>query len=328
MACHIAAAAGGQNARRYDPKMSEEERASIQNGIWMCYTHGKLIDTDESRFTIPMLKKWRELAELRARLELDLGHDVDLSPTDVSDHTLVENSISFSGAGIENELIGNAVLDSCLPVLWGDELADATRDLLIELLRNAFQHGGAKKVQIQLEPKSIRFIEDGSEFDPWDLLTREQGGGGSAAVKRIVSGFGDLILTTFKRTANQNEIVLALARFVDDIKDFTQCVAHVELRIGHTPRTDVKLSVLESCKTVYVVLPDYLSYSDIAMIADSLRPLASDGGKRTIVFIVSLVSSAVRELILQYIPGSRIIGAKGRGFDSGESVKPRSIREP
>ena len=294
----------------------------------MCYAHGKLIDTDESRFTTPMLKKWRELAELRARLELNLGHDVDLSPSDISDHMLVQNSISFSGAGIENELIGNALHDSCLPVLWGNELADATRDLLIELLRNAFQHGGAKKVQIQLEPKSIRFIEDGSEFDPWDLLTREQGGGGSAAVKRIVSDFGDLILTTFKRTANQNEIVLALARFVDDVKDFTPCVAHVELRFRHSPRIDVKLSVLESCKTVYVVLPDYLSFSDIAAIAYSLRPLALDGRKRSIVFIVSLVSSAVRELILQCIPGSRIIGTKGRGFDSGESVKPRPIPEP
>ena len=48
MACHIAAAAGGPGARRYVKEMSADERASVENGIWMCYTHGKVIDTDEA----------------------------------------------------------------------------------------------------------------------------------------------------------------------------------------------------------------------------------------------------------------------------------------
>lgn len=73
MACHIAAAASGPGARRYDAKMSKEERTAIENGVWMCYTHGKLIDTDERRFTIPMLKKWREFAEFRAKFRQQFG---------------------------------------------------------------------------------------------------------------------------------------------------------------------------------------------------------------------------------------------------------------
>lgn len=44
MACHISAASAGPGARRYRPDMSPEDRRSISNGIWMCYTHGKLID--------------------------------------------------------------------------------------------------------------------------------------------------------------------------------------------------------------------------------------------------------------------------------------------
>jgi hypothetical protein len=48
MACHIYAAANGPSARRVDVKMTAEELTDISNGIWMCYRHGKLIDTDEA----------------------------------------------------------------------------------------------------------------------------------------------------------------------------------------------------------------------------------------------------------------------------------------
>ncbi|MCP3994841.1 MAG: hypothetical protein GY722_07230, partial [bacterium] len=51
-ACHIAAAASGPGARRYDPSMSRAERSSIDNGIWMCRTHAKLIDSDEATYTV------------------------------------------------------------------------------------------------------------------------------------------------------------------------------------------------------------------------------------------------------------------------------------
>jgi hypothetical protein len=71
MACHIAAASAGRNARRYDATMTAEERRLISNGIWLCYLHGKLIDTDEARFTVSQLKKMKEVAETRAQRELE-----------------------------------------------------------------------------------------------------------------------------------------------------------------------------------------------------------------------------------------------------------------
>jgi hypothetical protein len=285
--------------------MSKDVRASIENGIWMCYKHGTLIDTDESRFTVSMLKRWRELAELRARLEVELGHSVELSPAEIPDLLLVENSISFSRPGLENELIGNALHDSCLPAVWGNELADAARDVLIELLRNAFQHGGARRCQIRIEPKSIRFVEDGSEFNPWDLLMREQGGGGVAAVNRLLSAFGERIITAFRRTIDENEIVLALATSVDDVQDLTPCVAQFEF--GPEDEVHARLDLLESCKTIYVVLPDYLSFSDTDDIVNALRPLLDDRRGRSIVFVISRVSSAVRRYLSHFFPGTRIV---------------------
>jgi hypothetical protein len=51
VAAHIAAAAPGPGARRYDATTTEEQRLSIDNGIWLCQTCAKLIDTDEKTYT-------------------------------------------------------------------------------------------------------------------------------------------------------------------------------------------------------------------------------------------------------------------------------------
>jgi hypothetical protein len=56
-AAHISAASPG--GRRYDPSMSKEERSSINNGIWLCSNHARLIDRDEVTFTIEVLKKMK-----------------------------------------------------------------------------------------------------------------------------------------------------------------------------------------------------------------------------------------------------------------------------
>ena len=68
MACHIYAASNGPAARRVNTSLSVDELRSIDNGIWMCYTHGKLIDADEATYTPEMLKYWRKLAERKAQL--------------------------------------------------------------------------------------------------------------------------------------------------------------------------------------------------------------------------------------------------------------------
>lgn len=61
VAAHICAAAPG--GPRYDKNMSEEERKSINNGIWLCQSCAKLIDSDENKYTVQLIKNWKEQTE-------------------------------------------------------------------------------------------------------------------------------------------------------------------------------------------------------------------------------------------------------------------------
>lgn len=65
VAAHICAAAPG--GKRYDSTMTPDQRKSIENGIWLCQTHSKLIDTDAETYTVEKLHQWKKDAEERAR---------------------------------------------------------------------------------------------------------------------------------------------------------------------------------------------------------------------------------------------------------------------
>lgn len=71
VAAHITAAS--PRGPRYDPNISPEKRKSHSNGIWLCQTHAKMIDSDESHFTVKKLIKWKYMAEKRAFLDIVSG---------------------------------------------------------------------------------------------------------------------------------------------------------------------------------------------------------------------------------------------------------------
>lgn len=73
VAAHICAAAPG--GKRYDPNMSKEERSSIENGIWLCQSCSKLIDSDERKYTVEILRKWKYDAEKDTHEELTMERD-------------------------------------------------------------------------------------------------------------------------------------------------------------------------------------------------------------------------------------------------------------
>ena len=60
---HIAAADLG--GKRYDSRMSPAERSSGNNGIWLCQSCSKLIDSDENRYTVALLHQWKRDAVQR-----------------------------------------------------------------------------------------------------------------------------------------------------------------------------------------------------------------------------------------------------------------------
>jgi hypothetical protein len=65
VAAHITAASPG--GPRYDPALSVEERCSLSNGIWLCQSCAKLVDNDPLRFTVDVLRAWKQDAEAKAR---------------------------------------------------------------------------------------------------------------------------------------------------------------------------------------------------------------------------------------------------------------------
>lgn len=69
VASHITAASKG--GPRYNEGMLPEERKSFENGIWLCQDCSKLIDSDVKRYTVDLLKKWKEISEQMAVLELE-----------------------------------------------------------------------------------------------------------------------------------------------------------------------------------------------------------------------------------------------------------------
>lgn len=77
VAAHIAAAAAGPGARRYDPEMTPSERAHIDNGIWLCATCSILIDRDEKRFTVGYLHEIKQEHEASRRIHGSGGTDAE-----------------------------------------------------------------------------------------------------------------------------------------------------------------------------------------------------------------------------------------------------------
>lgn len=63
-AAHIVAAA--KDGPRFDENTTAEYRKSIHNGIWMCRSHARFIDSDYTEFSVDTLKLWKNEAEERA----------------------------------------------------------------------------------------------------------------------------------------------------------------------------------------------------------------------------------------------------------------------
>jgi len=57
IAAHITSAAPG--GARYDNSLTSEQRIHINNGIWLCSICAGIIDRDEQKYTVDLLKKWK-----------------------------------------------------------------------------------------------------------------------------------------------------------------------------------------------------------------------------------------------------------------------------
>lgn len=304
MACHIAAAARGCGARRVVASMTPSQLKAIDNAIWMCYTHGKLIDADEGRFTIPMLQQWRRIAERRAQLAVDFGQ-LPASPNlALLEIGLAETRVKLGCVGPENTRIGDALHDSCVPLVWGRDVAQAVRDVTIEIVRNAFTHGRATEVTMHIDKLSIRLDDDGSPFDPLALSTHQRASGGAKAIRNLLDSFGERLVVTSERVRARNRTLFALITSPAQVSRITPCTVDLRPAMAlHSAK--IAMDMVESCKRVYVVLPKYLSPSDINDVAVCLQPLRER--RRALVFIAQEISDLVRRELLELSCGGNVM---------------------
>ncbi|WP_407361951.1 hypothetical protein HKW97_11630 [Pseudomonas luteola] len=293
MACHIYAAATGPSARRVNPEMSEEDLTDISNGIWMCYTHGKLIDTDESTYTVDQLKTWREVAEIRAKLWQQFGRGIELSPEHFTNIPLPKSKISFESLGQENHLIGEAIYNSCTEQIWGKEESHAIRDVLIEVVRNAFEHGNASNVEIEIAENSIKVFDDGSSYDAAMLLEEARKGGGFHSVHEITSRFSKNIYFTSVNDNEKNCHIFSVISSAKNIKDVTPC--HIEISRDYYWGKEVDFKVAEYCKTVYVIFPKYFALSDALKLPVLINEHLPKG--KELIFVGEHLSSRAVEIM-------------------------------
>ena len=64
---HITAAS--DDGPRFDPSMTDEQRRSFDNLVLLCAQHHKIIDDNEEKYTVDMIKQWKDDHESGALAE-------------------------------------------------------------------------------------------------------------------------------------------------------------------------------------------------------------------------------------------------------------------
>lgn len=299
-AAHISAASGGPGARRWISTLSPEYRSSIDNGIWCCDTHAKLIDTDEVTYTIPMLKQWRRLAEQRAQLRQAYG-DIDFTyHSELVAVGLAPDSITLIPGPELSSKIGLAVRHAWLPDICGKDAADAVRDFLIEHARNAFSHGGATLVELEFTSKAIEVSDDGTPFAVANLAGPNTRGGGMAY--RALLDARHLGHASSKRTGNKNHVHIPFVLDISDLPRVNPCAValdHRDIRAG-----TLDFAQLSDCDRVFLIAPDFAVFSDGPMYERALGQALIN--RPNVVLIFPYASSRVIEHYARLFPTTKV----------------------
>lgn len=259
VAAHIHAASEG--GARYDPGQSSDERRSFENGIWLCQTHGKLIDDDEVRFSDTLLVQWKRLAEERAARELgESGSRVPLAE---------RGTVSLGRELAPNPEKLRLEVDEFLTDIggrtaWGSQY-ELVRMVLYELAINAVQHGGATKVAMASSEGTVSLEADSEAFSH----TRLSGaGGGAVAVAHVSESSNGAFSLRFQQTDEGGRWMV-----IDEViagGANTPCsVAPCSPREFPDAETVKQLDRLAGCEHVHVYPGKLWSYSDWFMLLDT-----------------------------------------------------------
>jgi hypothetical protein len=280
-AAHINSASSGKGARRHDPLITPEERSSIDNGVWCCNVHAELIDTDEVTYTVDLLKSWRRLAELKAKIRQAHGEvDLVLHPELISVGIAPETLLISREDG--NEKIGQAVELSCIKDVWGKRLAGALRDFLIEHSRNALSHGEASRVEIKFAAHCVEITDDGIRRPNTEVLKDPERSRGGGMAYRALLGALKLRGISVERENGTNKVYVPLISSAKELPKVNPCAVHLS-RYSAPENTQAELQLLAACDRLYVVAPDYTCYSDGPMYERTLAQIIQHHPNVTVV---------------------------------------------
>lgn len=302
MACHIYAAADGPAARRVMPEKSIDELRSIENGIWMCYKHGKLIDGDECTFTPELLSNWRRIAERQAELRHSLGRN--LTSIDMIAEPLAPYFIEIDAPAFVGE-IAEAFRLSYIEDIWGKQTALSARDFVIEIARNAFVHGSALEFSFAAGQHAITITDDGREFSIAELENTKSLKGGLTSLNELRKSSPNIIVS-YSRTANKNVTVLTTSSNIGEFVKTSQCAVRFNHGIDLLESAMKSIIDRPQCETIFLYTKyGVISYSDLGVLKVGLE--IHNLTDRDIVLVISTHSDGIRRYIAENLKNVRLI---------------------
>lgn len=306
-ACHIISASQGSGARRNIPETTPEEIMKISNGIWMCATHGRIIDNDEVTYSVEMLQTWRIVAEFRAKYEQEHGKPLYFDSVRFN-IPVVEEELTLTAPKGVNSAIGELLIHCCVPQIWGSAANDAVRDLAIEIVINAFIHGNAQRVTVSIVHQCITVTYEGAEFDSISQLTSSERGGGQA-MRHVLDKYGNKIVATYEFADGANKLILAVPEGPAEVLTSTPCSMTLD-NIDTQDKIEHDFARTARCTVIYVVLPRFFGRSDMRktkeILGEHLPP------EKRVVFVAEDISEGVAAQIREEITGAKIIRLQGR----------------
>ncbi len=175
IAAHICAAS--PKGPRYSPKMTKEERGSIENGIWLCSNCSIKIDRDVKTYSVDLLKDWKRQAEQSAKQEQGQklpnkndaintltsafgGYSKNFIPTAISNvHGASENALEAldSRFKIESSYINKITqlqIHAKETVPFSINIEDRYKNEYFEKIQKLFEHG--EDLEIDMEAINLK----------------------------------------------------------------------------------------------------------------------------------------------------------------------------
>lgn len=118
VAAHITAASAG--GPRFDPALGSSGRSAASNGVWLCQNCAKLVDNDPQRYSVNILREWKEDAERDALSTIGKPAPSMMSSTEPGVKWCTLNYVEDAG-------IGAALREDGYRLHWvrADRLAEA-----------------------------------------------------------------------------------------------------------------------------------------------------------------------------------------------------------